>query len=151
MDESKTVGAFVALRGDTDAPLTVRVDRLASVSGRLLDAEGKPLAKATIILALELDREKYDNLPAEFFEGQGILVVGMYYVQAWRSYTTRRVTTDDDGRFTVTGLLPGQTYRVEGGYPSGNSSITLTVDRKTVTAPAPGKTEDIGDLRGTRD
>jgi protocatechuate 3,4-dioxygenase beta subunit len=149
MDEAKTVGAFVAVRGDAGGPLSVKVDQLASLTGRLLDGNGKPLAGATVVFNLVLNAEKYDNLPGEFFEGQGVMVRG-YYTQAWRSFTTRRVTTDDEGRFTVTGLLPGQTYHVWGGYRDGNGNVEITVDGKNVTAPAPGKGQNLGDLKATR-
>src|SRR5439155_12609437 len=66
IDEAKTVGAVAAVTGDAETPAAVTLEKLGSVTGRVLTAEGGPAAGAEVRLWLILDRHKFENLPSEY-------------------------------------------------------------------------------------
>jgi hypothetical protein len=61
----------------------------ATVTGRLLDAQGRPRADVELKLS---------------FRGKER--------QVWHRYSTRSIKTDRNGRFRVTALLPGHKFRL---------------------------------------
>jgi hypothetical protein len=75
-------GAVLEVDATTSGPIDVKLAPCGSVSGRLLDQAGEPLAKALITL----NRDRY---------------------QGQKHWSTR---TDDQGRFEIHGLIPGATY-----------------------------------------
>jgi RNA polymerase sigma factor (sigma-70 family) len=140
IDEAKTVGAVAAVTGDAETPVTVALEKLGSVSGRVLDADGKPAAGAGVRLWLILDRNKYENLPSEYSESFGV------EPSAWQEFTGRTTKTDKDGRFTLTGLLPGQEYRLATGFDLEKPQDELLHVRTGVTVK-PDEKNDLGDLK----
>jgi RNA polymerase sigma factor (sigma-70 family) len=81
--------------------VTVRMERGAAVTGRLLDADGRPRA------GVELEVQFHPK-------GWG----------SWFDYAPERVRTDREGRFRVEGLLSGYEFRLAddtGGVPLGGS------------------------------
>jgi protocatechuate 3,4-dioxygenase beta subunit len=142
-DEEKTVGAVATVTGDAEAPVTVTLEKLGSVTGRVFDADGAPAAGAEVRAWLRLDRAKYDNLPDEVFT---ILGASGIEPGAWQGFTGRTAKADKDGRFTLTGLLPGQEYRLVAGFRTEKQGGELLHRSTGVTVKAGGKT-DLGDLK----
>jgi RNA polymerase sigma factor (sigma-70 family) len=70
--------------------VTVRLEPGASVTGRLVDADGKPRAGVELQVSVHLT-------------GDG-----------WVAYPPRRLATDGEGRFRVEALLPGHEFRMKG-------------------------------------
>src|ERR671936_872396 len=88
----RNLGARVVVRGDETAPVVAKLQPAGMVTGRILDADGLPVARADVIIsfpsdaASELDR----------------------YLQQQRP----PVRTDDDGRFKFEGVVPGVKFAV---------------------------------------
>ncbi len=89
VDKLRKQAAFVSVSGETKEPLIVRLENCGSAVGRLLDAEGQPVANA--IVRLDTD-EVSDSAPA-------------------------RVKTDSAGRFRFNGIVPGQKHQARLGLP----------------------------------
>jgi protocatechuate 3,4-dioxygenase beta subunit len=79
--DEKDLAGGVVLRGDEKGPLTVKLQRHGDVTGRIVDANGKPVAKVQLGCRLKGVRFSPPKL------GGAI--------------------TDNDGRFRVKGLIPG--------------------------------------------
>ncbi len=143
IDEAKTVGAVAAVTGDAETPVTVTLEKLGSVAGRVFDADGNPAAGAEVRAWLVLDNQKYDNLPPDDFPDFGMsgVVLG-----AWSQVTGRATKADKDGRFTLPSLIPGQTYRLAAAFNprKPNSELLHRHDGFTVK---PGEALDLGDLK----
>jgi RNA polymerase sigma factor (sigma-70 family) len=82
--ERKQLGRYLELRGRQKEPLVVKLEPCGSATGRLLDADGQPLANTVV--------QCYRSLML----GPG----------------APRTRTGADGRFRVDGLVPGQPYEV---------------------------------------
>jgi protocatechuate 3,4-dioxygenase beta subunit len=91
--KEKNLGFLVKeLRGEPSGPLTVKLQPCGSVSGRVVDQDGQPVAGFRLSVS-----------------GMALHWAGDY---VW-------VTTDKGGRFRAAGLVPGQEYWVwdPGGLP----------------------------------
>jgi protocatechuate 3,4-dioxygenase beta subunit len=143
MDEAKTVGAVASVTGDVETPTSVKLEKLGSIEGRVLDADGAPAPGADVQVWLELDREKYDNLP---LETSAILGVNGIAPGAWSSFTSRMAKTDKDGRFALNGLLPGQKYRLIAGYNPEKKDGEILHERTDISVKS-GEARDLGDLK----
>src|SRR5262249_11453335 len=89
----------VVFRGDAKGPLTVRLQRWGTITGRLVEA-GKPLAGVRVGL-------KYPDLPAPGVRPPD-----------------REFRSDAEGRFRVEGLLPGLKHELTLGA-EGKHTITV--------------------------
>ena len=122
--DGRRLAGSLLLRGDEAEPSTVRLQPWATLSGRLVDAQGRPRAKVEM---MDTDWADAKDDPA-------------------RGWLTSRITTDRDGRFRIEALVPGQKYsasliNVKDGGEYG--SVLRDVALK------PGETLDLGDVRPT--
>src|SRR5262249_15532306 len=76
----KKLGTVLSIKGDETMPLTVKLQKCATLTGRLLDEDGQPRA------GVELTGKNVDGNFYGFFGGQ---------------------KTDKDGRFKIEGIIPG--------------------------------------------
>ena len=83
----KLVGCLIA-RGDETEPYTVKLQSWGTITGRLVDAEGKPRPGAELMTS--------DWQAAVIDPARGVIPDGQ--------------KTDADGRFRYEGLVPGQEY-----------------------------------------
>jgi hypothetical protein len=130
-EDRKLIG-FLLARGDGDAAYTVRMQPWATVTGRIVDEQGRPLgvvgppgkqrSRATLSAGTTREFAARDDPEAGIFPGASI---------------------DEHGRFHAERLVPGQSY-----------SATLYLDRGRASGPAfdglvlaPGEVRDLGDLR----
>jgi hypothetical protein len=141
--EARTVGAVAAVSGEAETPVTVTLEKLGSIAGRVLDADGAPALGAHVQVWLELDSDKYDNLPLETF-----VTLGVYGIApgAWTDFTSRTTKTDKDGRFVLPGLLPGQKYRLIAGFKVEEQGGEVLHERSGLSVKA-GEQSDLGDLK----
>jgi RNA polymerase sigma factor (sigma-70 family) len=117
----KHLGGAVTLKGDEKGPLTVHLQPTGSVTGRLLDTDGVPLARTA--LTLYFDRPD-SGLVAQHLPSQ--------------------VTTDAEGRFRVEDLVPGVVYHLFlRGKPPLRSDASVG---KRFTLKA-GERKEMGDVR----
>jgi RNA polymerase sigma factor (sigma-70 family) len=98
--------------------VTVQMRPGASVTGRLVDADGQP--RAGVELEVEFRREK---MRPDWW---------------WGSYSPGRIKTDREGRFRLTALLPGYQFRLSDGkgvLPFGGGTL------------GSGQANDLGDVK----
>jgi hypothetical protein len=117
----KKLAGQVTLRGDEAEPITLKLVPWGSVTGRVLDSDGKPLTAAGIEVFHRLGRAD---------------------VTLARRPTHENLTTDREGRFRVDALVPGLKYALrvaKGGLPA-----TRVKRFESVTVEA-GKTADLGE------
>jgi hypothetical protein len=119
--------------GDSDGPLTIRLEPLGSLSGRVLGADGRPRAGARVEARMTYRLTDYKDLPFDL----------MFDYRSWQKHTNQQTTTDKDGRFRLNDLIPGLKYQ-----------LVVTEDGKTrplLTTDAPelvtGKVKDVDDLK----
>jgi RNA polymerase sigma factor (sigma-70 family) len=105
-------------KGDS---ITVQLQPGATVTGRLVDANGKPRAGLAVSV---------------WFRAEGR--------QVWHNYSNEDIKTDRDGRFRVTALLPGRRYRLFELRPAAHDDELVFGD-----GLRPGETKELGDARMT--
>ncbi|AGA31155.1 M56 family metallopeptidase [Singulisphaera acidiphila] len=115
-EEKKLAGARV-IGPDETGPIVVQLEPSGTVTGRLVDAGGLPLAEAEMSCFVSYDdpTHKTGSLPAP-------------------------VKTDKEGRFRAEGLIPGQSYRFQlwKGSELRETPINAVITR--------GETKDLGDV-----
>jgi hypothetical protein len=140
LHEQRKLGAVAAVSGDSDTPLEVKLQPLGTLTGRLVDDDGKPVPGRKVLLFLWLDAKKFENLPTEWCRFDSLISTG------WRDFTTREGTTDEQGRFRIDGLLPGERYDLNAGEGKLDRREALT-HRYRDFRVEPGKVKDTGDLK----
>jgi hypothetical protein len=121
--EQKLAGTLT-VRGDEAGPLTARLGPAGVIAGRVLDADGQPVAGVTVGLiywdetAREVDRHlrQRKELPR----------------------------TDATGRFRIEGIVPGVKFEL--GFRKGPAALILQPRGQSRQVGA-GATLDLGDLR----
>lgn len=124
---AKRLGRAVILRGDEAGPVTVKLEPLGAITGRLVDANDKPMADTQVWL--QPARTIEATLPGELVVyNLGTLI---------QNLRIPPVKTDDQGRFRMEGLVPGMKYDLLTGR-----SQTL---KRELSVPA-GKEVDLGEI-----
>jgi RNA polymerase sigma factor (sigma-70 family) len=119
--DRKLIG-HVVLRGDEKNSLVVRLRSCGALTGRIVDAEGKPLSDVSLHL-------HYPSLPAP---GLGPL--------------EQEFKTDGAGRFRVESLLPDLKHELTlSGDPAKKVSLSAGDQLKGLSARA-GEIKDLGDI-----
>jgi RNA polymerase sigma factor (sigma-70 family) len=131
----KKLGKVQPVRGDEDGPVTVRLEPLGGITGRLLDAQGRPWAGLTVIAAITRKITDYKDLPWETLENLGpVMAVTL--------------KTDAEGKFRIDGLLPGLKYHlvVSDGELKPGKFVAYHIEELSSES---GKIRDLGDLKST--
>jgi hypothetical protein len=133
--EQRKLARAVLVRGDEPEPLTIRLEPLGAVIGRLVDADGRP--RAGVEVEARYSDRQTRTLPGEL--GKGI-----------PGFTTPalslpKATSGPDGRFRIEGLIAGMTYDLHVGRGKNSSECV----RKEM-AGQPGAPVDLGDIRMTQ-
>jgi RNA polymerase sigma factor (sigma-70 family) len=118
-DERQLAG-YAELRADSKGPVRVRLQTWGTITGRVLNEDGKPWAEVTIVTQAAASEPESG------------------------SFGTVSVRTDQEGRFRVEGVVPGLEYTLHG------RTVRPSVSRGTVAAKLvlrPGETKDLGDCR----
>jgi hypothetical protein len=129
--------------GDSEEPVTVKLQPLGAVEGTVLDGDGKPWARLKVKLMPEVMREDYDNLP---FEQRAIQGTFNIYRGLWLDFLSHDVTTDKDGRFRLEDVQPGVDFVLYVSDGDLAKEQTLVVMKKGVRVEA-GKATNLGVLK----
>jgi RNA polymerase sigma factor (sigma-70 family) len=119
--DRRLIGVLKA-RGDGDTPYTVRMQPWGSVTGRFVDADGKPLK-------------------TPLGNGEGPLV-GNDDPEG-SAFSINKV--EADGRFRIDGLVPGQSYSCVRIYRHVGTLLPATAFEKLVLGS--GEVRNVGDIR----
>jgi hypothetical protein len=121
--EGRGLGKTVQVDGHDQGPLQVRLEKTATVTGRLLDKAGQPA------------------------EGVALRILGMINEPLRSSLQDLtppvQATTGQDGRFRFEGIVPGVMQKLQAiGFKLGSDGYLLEE-----WTPKPGELKDIGEVR----
>ena len=94
----KKLVKIVEVRTDDKGPLVVRLEPFGAITGRLVDAAGKP--KASVAVYPLLGKKQQYSLPAEL----------VFTNSLYRPLLSSTSLTDKEGRFRIEGLAAGLKY-----------------------------------------
>jgi RNA polymerase sigma factor (sigma-70 family) len=121
----KNLAVRVEVRGDEKDPLKVRLQPGGKVTGRILDADGQPLANARADLVFG----KLDGKPANV------------------RFVLSSARTDKEGKFTIDGLLPETGLILLVGITEKEGDVGRTIHSVNDIALKEGEAKDLGDVK----
>jgi hypothetical protein len=138
------------LPGDESGPVQVRLDRWASVTGRLVDKEGKPRRDVTL-------RQRASSFPSPQLLTDA---KGHSAPDSEGKPWPHPSQTDNEGRFRIDGLAPGLAYELVFVTPV-KKEVFMVGEARTVETPVsstdgapikglrltPGEIRDLGSVR----
>src|SRR5262245_4696083 len=136
LSADKKLGAARPIRADEKGPVQVRLEALSSLSGRVVDTDGRPRAGLQVRALMSRTGADGRGLPTQFFITQG----------TWAAKLEPGAQTGADGKFQLDGLLPGVKYTLV--VSDGDNEV---IRRDGVSPPSAGKVEDLGTLKGDPD
>jgi RNA polymerase sigma factor (sigma-70 family) len=120
----RNLAGSLTVRGDEKEPPIVRLEGAGSVTGRVLDRDGQPLAGADVNLSSP------DRLASELYRQ--------------RDQLRPPIRTDKEGRFRIEGIVPEVKFTL--GIRQGRTFL-VGEPRIGVRQVKPGETLDLGDVR----
>jgi RNA polymerase sigma factor (sigma-70 family) len=133
----KKLGKAQVVRGDETGPITFRLEPLSSLTGRVLDGEGRSWAGVHVQATLESKGDVGATLPVQFFITSA----------TWAEKLEAKVTTDADGKFRLDGLLPGLRYTLLVSEDGSTDPDRVIAQRAGLSPPAAGHKKDLGELQ----
>lgn len=109
LNPERTLGRVITLPGDERNPLSIALEPSGTLVGRAIDGQGRPRPNAAVSSSIETLTQAH-----------------------------QQTRTDADGRFRITGLLPGLSYGL--GIDNGSKTTSGITIRS-------GEVKDLGDLR----
>jgi beta-lactamase regulating signal transducer with metallopeptidase domain/protocatechuate 3,4-dioxygenase beta subunit len=153
--EARRLGGSLVVRGDEPGPVTARLQPLASVRGRLLDGQGKPVAGASF----QLIYAEADGRPRVQFPGGWRVLTPEEERRQERArgylgktLITGPEKTDADGRFRIPRIVPGLTFELRAHVAVPAPDIAPNASRvigDQVVARSnvrPGEDHDLGEV-----
>ncbi|QDV51796.1 M56 family metallopeptidase [Gimesia fumaroli] len=130
---SKQVG-YLFIQGKNPTNLVIRLEPWAEITGRFVDVSGVPKARAQIGNVYEsmLDNPEIVSLPPNIRKQTGNML---------------GFDTDEEGRFTIIGLLPGKKHRISASETRKNGNGYYLGDFEISPPLKPGEVRDLGDIQ----
>jgi protocatechuate 3,4-dioxygenase beta subunit len=128
LHKERKLAAVVALAGSEATPPTIKLEPCGSVAGRVLDADGRPIAGAQALIGYYTMR-------------LGTLAIGVPLGVHSFGPTAE---TDRDGRFRIDGVIAGQAFGV--GFRHKNGSLDAGQGEPNHRAKS-GAVTDLGEFR----
>jgi RNA polymerase sigma factor (sigma-70 family) len=155
-------GGHVVLNGREDGPVVVTLKPTGTITGRLVDKNGKPLAGQSFQLF-------YDDGPGR----NGVYLNGGFAQRYFSEAEAKRATrtgqqfggrlkgftmserSDAQGRFKIAGLIPEVPFdlwvvRIESAKDTKMGGSIVGNERATRVTVEPGQTKDLSDLKVTK-
>jgi RNA polymerase sigma factor (sigma-70 family) len=127
----KKLGKVIIVRENQRDSLQVRLEPLGAVTGRILDAEGRPRVGLQVHAPIN---EKQPNLVRTLF---------LFEIGLKQHHLDPLARTDADGKFRLDALMPGLKYTLLVGEEESKPGTRIVKDL-TVES---GKIKDFGDLK----
>lgn len=124
LHRDRKLGGAVKLSGAEPTPPAVKLEPCGTITGRVLDAEGRPIAGATASLS-------YRDPIVHRSASSGV-------------YGRDDLLADEQGRFRIDGLIPGQRFSV--GFRAKGRLLDAGGKYRDMTI-TPGELKDIGDIK----
>ncbi|WP_146446526.1 M56 family metallopeptidase [Botrimarina colliarenosi] len=145
MDLERNLGGRVIVSGEGHEDLVVRLQPAGKAIGRLVDAEGEPLANCQISAWHLRNDDDFGTFDKSYQAAP---------LPANRESTSNAIyETDDEGRFEIACLVPGVDYRLN-AYDQAAMSSSTAPSMRFASGPVdvvirvdPGHTQDVGDVR----
>lgn len=133
LEERKLVG-YLLIKGNSPTNLKITLEPWAEITGRFVDASGVPQARAQIgnVFQSRLDNPEIVSLPPNLKKQTGNMM---------------GFDTDENGRFTITGLVPGKEHRISASETRKNGSGYYLGDFAIDPPLKPGEVRDLGDIQ----
>ena len=126
---ARKLAGHLVLRSNTQGPVQVQMEPYATLTGRVLDADGRPVPHASVSLCRPTAlRHAFNSF--DFETGRD-----------WTEFKT-----DDDGRFRLEGIAPGLVFDMEIHARQGKNVDAIRMTHKGITLQT-GEVKDLGDLR----
>jgi RNA polymerase sigma factor (sigma-70 family) len=127
VNPDESAGTLLAVKGDESDPITITLQTAGTVTGRLVDEEGRPRPHVPFAVTQDLTSTRFER----------------FSVQA---------PTGPDGRFRIGGLIPGVSYSVDAikNNTTNYSDRFLGSIGKNRWTVKPGESQDWGDVQATR-
>jgi RNA polymerase sigma factor (sigma-70 family) len=114
----RPLAGHLTLRGDETGPITLRLRPTSVLTGRLLDADGRPLAGEYLQIAYDADGSHAGVLLHTAYMGRLLTPAEEARQQRVRGFRNKRPATgpektDDDGRFRIEGVLPDVPFELK--------------------------------------
>jgi len=132
-EERKLVG-YLLIEGKNPTNLKIILEPWAEITGRFVDNSGVPKTTATIgnVFQTLNDNPEIPSLPPHINQPAGQMV---------------GFTTDENGRFTIAGLIPGKNHHLS-ATEIRKDSIGYYLGEYTIEIPLkPGEVRDLGDIQ----
>jgi RNA polymerase sigma factor (sigma-70 family) len=131
----KKLGKVHVLQGNETKSMTVRLEPLGAIAGRILDAKGRPWAGLNVLVIATVKDKSY---PPELH----------WVPSSWFKLTRFEMKTDRDGKFRFDGLVPGLKYELFAaeGQIVIQPEVALPYRADDLTVES-GKTKELGDLK----
>ena len=129
LHEGRHLAGFVNVKGDEREPLKVQLRPTGTVTGRLVDQDGRPRPG----VPLSLMYERRDSRTGD----------------CWIEVNQRQGATDRDGRFSIDSLVAGLRYQLEAIKPN-ERNYSLRGEgylHRPEWSLSPGETQDWGDIQ----
>jgi RNA polymerase sigma factor (sigma-70 family) len=127
------------LSAEDKGPIKVRMEATGELAGRVVDSNGRPWAGLVVKASYRNGNQEQERL-----NGKDVLrlpiELTLEYPQ-WEKVLNREVTTDKDGKFHLSGLVPGLLYDLA---VSDGQAREITRERLSVES---GKSTALGDLK----
>jgi RNA polymerase sigma factor (sigma-70 family) len=124
---AQKLGKVQPFKGDDKRPVTVGLEPLGALTGRIVGADSKPRAGLKVRTQLNVDKD----LPVELL------------FSAWLKLTGCEAITNREGRFRLEGLLCGLEHSLN---VSEGEKVLPAYSREGLIAES-GKLKDLGDLK----
>jgi hypothetical protein len=124
VNQDETAGTLLAVKGDEPDPISITLQLAGTVTGRLVDEEGRPRPNVPFVVMQDLKTTRFERFSVQ-------------------------PPTDTDGRFRIRGLIPSVFYNVnaiKNNSPNYSDRFLGSIGKRRWTVK-PGESQDWGDVQ----